>query len=132
MKPPRVFDDGERWVVESALKERYGRIVATEPAEVELRLDPGEDTLTSCPVLYWEQRGAAFIVAKVAEGRYRSLFYYPAEFDGEQYGSGRADYDDLAECTLAVLRAQADHEKQRRGVASGDTADDLREPDEAQ
>jgi hypothetical protein len=131
MKPPE-FDDGERWVVESALRERYGRIVATQPAEVELRLTPGEDALTACPVLYWEERGAGFVVAKVAEGRYRGMFFYPGEYDGEQYGSGRAEYDDLAECTLAVLRAQADHEKQRRGVASGDTADDLREPDETQ
>jgi hypothetical protein len=129
MKPPE-FDDGERRVVESALRERYGRIVATQPADVELRLTPGQDTLTTCPVLYWEQRGAGFVVAKVAEGRYRGMFFYPGEYDGEQYGSGRAEHDDLAECTLAVLRAQADHEKQRRGVASGDTADDLREPDE--
>lgn len=124
------FDDGERWVVESALKERYGRIVGTQLADVELRLAPGDATLTSCPTLYWEERGAAFVVTKVADGRYRSMFFYPGEFDGEQYGAGRAEYDDLAECVLSVLRSQADHEKQRRGVATGDTADDLRDPEQ--
>jgi hypothetical protein len=53
------------------------------------------------------------------------MFFYPVEPGGEQYGAGRADYDDLAECVIAVLRAQADHEKQRHGVGSGDTAVDL-------
>jgi hypothetical protein len=50
----------------------------------------------------------------------------------EVFGLPEAEYDDLAECTLAVLRAQVDHEKQRRGVASGDTAGDLRDPDDTQ
>ncbi len=119
------FDDGERWLVESCLKERYGRIVTTQPADVELRIAPGDAQLTACPTLYWEERGAAFVVAKVGGGRWRAMFFYPAEPGGEQYGGGRAEYDDLAECVTSVLRAQADHEKQRLGVGSGDTAADL-------
>lgn len=119
------FDDGERWLVESCLKERYGRIVATQAADVELQLAPGDEQLTSCPTLYWEERGAAFVVAKVGAGRWRTMFFYPADPAGEQYGAGRAEYDDLVECVTAALRAQADHEKQRLGVASGKTARDL-------
>jgi hypothetical protein len=123
------IDDAERWVVESALRERYGRRVATQLADAELKLTPEDAGLTSCPTLYWEERGAAFVLAKTAEGRYRPMFFYPAE-PAEQYGTGRREYDDLLECITAVLRVQADHEKQRLGVGSGDTADDLREPDE--
>ena len=131
MTPIPDFDDGERWIVEAALKQRYGKIVATQAADVELRLAPGDAQLTSCPTLYWEERGAAFVVTKVGDGRWRTMFFYPMEGTGEQYGTGRADYDDLAECVLAVLRAQADHEKQRVGVESGDSAGDLADADGA-
>jgi hypothetical protein len=123
------FDDGERWLVESCLKERYGKIVATQAADVELRLAPGDAELTSCPTLYWEERGAAFAVTKLGESRWRTMFFYPAEPGGEQYGAGRAEYDDLVDCVTSVLRAQADHEKQRHGVGSGDTALDLEDRD---
>jgi hypothetical protein len=123
------FDDGERWVVERALKERYGQIVKPELADVELKLQPGDAQLATCPTLFWEQRGAAFVIAKTGQDRYRAMFFYPGDPAGEQYGAGQLEYRDLAECTLAVLRAQADHEKLRQGVASGDTALDLEDPD---
>lgn len=115
----------ERRLVESALMERYERIVSTQLADVELRLTPGDPHLTSCPTLYWEERGAAFVIAKVAQGSYRTMFYYPGDPGDEQYGTGRPEYDDLVDCVMAVLRAQADHEKERHGVASGKTARDL-------
>ncbi len=123
------FDDGERWVVERALKQRYGRIVKPELADVELKLAPGDAQLTSCPTLFWEQRGAAFVLAKTGAARYRAMFFYPGDPAGEQYGAGRTEFDDLQDCVLSVLRAQADHEKLRQGVTSGDTAQDLEDPD---
>ena len=118
MSAIRDFDDGERWLLESCLKERYGTIVATQPAEVELRIAPGDAQPTACPTLYWEQRGAAFVVAKVGDGRWRTMFFYPVEPGGEQYGAGQPEYDDLVDCVTSVLRAQADHEKQRHGVGT--------------
>jgi len=42
----------------------------------------------------------------------------------EQFGTGR-DFDDLAECVVATLRLQADHEKDRAGATSGKTGADL-------
>ena len=122
----------ERQVVESALEERYGKAVPTELADVELRLAPGDPQLSACPTLYWESRGAAFVLAKIAEGRWRAMFFYPAEPRGEQYGAGRPEYDDLLECVTSVLRAQADHEKDRKGAWSGTTADDLDDPGEGE
>ena len=64
--------DADRWVVETALKERYGERVAIEPADSELRLDPASKEVTVCPTLYWEQRGVEFVIFKVAADRYRS------------------------------------------------------------
>lgn len=124
MKIPDI-DDTERWVVESALKERYGKRVETELADVELVLSAQDEKLIACPSLYWEERGAAFVITKVAEGHYRTMFYYPQDDHPEQFGTGRPEYDDLFECVTTVLRLQADHEKERHGVSSGKTAQEL-------
>jgi hypothetical protein len=125
VSPIPEFDDGERWVVESTLKERYGKIVSALLADVELKLAADDAQLTACPTLYWEERGAAFVVAKVGDGRYRSMFFYADDPSEEQFGAGKPVYDDLLECITAVLRVQADHEKERKGAHSGRTAQDL-------
>ena len=119
------IDDAERWVVESALRERYGHRVQAQIADTELRVQPGDETLTDCPTLYWEERGAAFVIVKVADGRWRAMFFYPQDELEEQFGAGRQEYDDLLDCVASVLRAQADHEKERAGAHSGKTGGDL-------
>ena len=119
------IDDAERWVVESTLRERYGHRVATQLADTELRVRANDQTLTACPTLYWEERGAAFVIVKVADGRWRAMFFYPQEEVEEQFGAGRPEYDDLLDCVTSVLRAQADHEKERLGAQSGKTGGDL-------
>jgi hypothetical protein len=116
------FTDADRWVVETALKERYGERVTVEPADSEIKLDAASDGITLCPTLYWERRGVEFVIFKVAETRYRSQFYYSIT---EQYSTGR-DFDDLAECAVTTLRLQADHEKDRAGATSGKTGADLK------
>ena len=125
MTPIAEIDDAERWVVESALRERYGHRVATQLADTELRAVPGDASLSTCPTVYWEARGAAFVIVKVANSRWRAMFFYPEDATGEQFGAGRAEYDDLFDCVTAVLRAQADHEKERLGAHSGKTGGDL-------
>jgi hypothetical protein len=118
IQPIADFTTAERWVIESALKERYGRHVPIELADSELKLDPGAPVLTSCPAVFWSARGCGFVISKTASDRYRCLFYYSEE---EQYGTGRSEYDELAECVSLLLKLQADHEKQRQGVHSGMT-----------
>jgi len=120
------INQAEREVVESALRERYGTKVATQLADTALRLHPGEESLTACPTLYWEERGAAFVIVKVGDGRYRAMFFYPDDPLEEQYGAGKPEHDDLLECVTALLRVQADHEKERKGVYSGRTGQELR------
>ena len=116
------FTDADRWVVETALKERYGKIVKVEPADSDIKLDPAAPEVTVCPTLYWEQNGVEFVIVKIGAGRYRSQFFYSLI---EQFGTGR-DFDDLAECVTTTLRLQADHEKDRAGATSGKTGVDLR------
>lgn len=115
------FTDADRWVVETALEERYGRRVPVEMADSEIKLDQASAEITLCPTFYWEERGVEFVLFKMAEDRYRSQFYYSIT---EQYGTGR-DFDDLAACMTTTLRLQADHEKDRAGATSGKTGADL-------
>jgi hypothetical protein len=116
------FTEAERDLVTRLLQRRYGKPVAIEPAEAELALDPAREETTPCPTLYWSERGAHFVVCKVAARRYRCQFFYT---DADQYGTGHDEYDDLERCALELLRVQADHEKQSAGISSGATAADL-------
>ena len=121
-QPIPDFNSAERWVIESALKERYGRFVQIELADSDLQLDPGTPVLTACPTVYWSERGCNFLIFKTGEDRYRCQFFYS---DEEQFGTGRAEFDELAECVSLLLKLQADHEKQLLGVQSGMTGSQI-------
>ena len=116
------FTEVERELVAELLLQRYSKPVAPELADSELKLDPASDDMTLCPTLYWTERGANFVLCKVASGRYRCQFFYA---DADQYGTGHEDYTDLQRCVLTLLRVQADQEAQSAGISSGATAVDL-------
>jgi len=116
------FNTAERWVIESALQERYGHFVPIELADSDLKLDPDAPVLSTCPTVFWSERGCNFLIFKTAEDRYRCQFFYT---DDEQYGTGRDEYDELAECVSLLLKLQADHEKQRQGVQTGMTGSQI-------
>lgn len=116
------FTEPECQLVAELLQQRYNKPVSPEPADSELKLDPASDELTTCPTLYWNERGTHFVVFKVAPGRYRCQFFYT---DADHYGTGHEEYTDLRRCVLTLLRVQADHESQSAGISSGATAADL-------
>lgn len=119
------FSEAELKQVTALLDQRYGRTVSLELADSELQLG-ADAALSSCPTLYWSERGAHFVVCRVAPDRYRCQFYYS---DAEQYGTGRPEYDDLRECVLTLLRVQSDHERAKAlsgisAVGAADAGDD--------
>jgi len=118
------FDSADLLIVKSALKQRFGQDVEIQPADSELKLDPEAPVMTSCPTLYWHERDCHFLVFKTGANRYRCQFFYT---DDEHFGTGRSEYDDLSECVTGLLRTQADHEKERKGVRSGTTGDQIGE-----
>lgn len=102
------FNKNEMWVVEKTLEERYGKATEVEQALSELRLDPNSTELTDCPTLFWrDDSGANFVIFKVGDRRYRSLFYYRIL---EQFDTGVYEYDDLTECVVTLLQVHADYE----------------------
>ncbi|MDD5249745.1 MAG: hypothetical protein PHY45_12200 [Rhodocyclaceae bacterium] len=116
------FTDADLKLASHTLLERYGKAVPVEHADAEIELVPGSGELTTCPVLYWQERGAHFVVFKIADSRYRAQFFYS---ETTQFGTGKDSFDNLGDCVVTVLQVQSDHERQMAGVRSGATAKDF-------
>lgn len=112
------FTEAEQKLVSGLLLKRYAKTVQLQLADSELQIDAASESLTLCPTLYWSERGAHFVVCKVADGRYRSQFFYS---EAEQYGTGRTEYDDLENCVVTLLQVQSDHERQLANISTGAT-----------
>jgi len=110
------FTETEIWLVQSALKERYGKDVDVQLADGEIRLSSADRELTEVPVLFWHERGANFVIFKTGPQRYRSQFYYRLH---EQFSTGVDEFDDLSECAVTTLQVQADQEAGSRTSDSG-------------
>ena len=112
------FIDVEHKLVSGILFERYGKLVPMQLADSELQLDELSDELTFCPTIYWAERGAQFVVCKVAAELFRCQFFYS---ETEQYGTGHDQYDSLGDCVVTLLQVQSDHERQMANISSGAT-----------
>ena len=103
----------EEWIVNTTLKERYGNDVPElQYADAEIRLNPADRELTSCPVFLWQADSCHFILFKTGERLYRCQFFFR---NYQQFGTGVHEYDDLTECIVSLLQAQADHTAEQRG-----------------
>lgn len=118
-EPAPDFTAAEQELVARLLLRRYAKPVPLQLADSELQLDAASGELTLCPTLYWSEREAQFVVCKVADGRYRSQFFYS---ETEQYGTGRAEFNDLENCVTTLLQVQSDHERQSSLLSSSMTA----------
>jgi hypothetical protein len=116
------FTETEQKLVSASLFERYGKLVPFQLADSELQLDISCEELTVCPTIYWGERGAQFVVCKVAPDRYRCQFFYS---EMEQYGTGHVEYNSLGDCVVTLLRDQSDHEQQPANISSGVTRADI-------
>ena len=103
----------EQWLMRTTLRERYGRDLEIQLADAEIRLATSDRELTTCPVIYWQSDdGCNFVIFKAGERAYRCQFFYKPY---QQMGTGVAQYDNLAECAVALLQAQADFVAEQRG-----------------
>jgi len=105
----------ETWIVETTLKERYGEAVDLRLADCDIRLQPSDREVTSTPAFFWTADDCHFVIFKTAEKRYRCQFYYRGY---QQYGTGIREYDDLTECVVSLLQAQADYVAEEAGDIS--------------
>jgi hypothetical protein len=111
--PP--LTDTERWVVQSAVNERYGREMPIEEVETEIRLHIDDRELTLCPGFYWrDDKGCQFVLSKTGDSRYRSMFFYRVR---DRFSTGREEYDDIGDCVTTLLKLQADEAARRQAEA---------------
>ncbi len=100
--------DTEEWAISSTLKQRWpDHEVELQLADVEIKLYPHDRKLTTCPALFWQVGDTSFIIVKVAERTYRSQFYYRGY---QQYGTGKSEFDEIADCVTTLLQVHADKE----------------------
>lgn len=110
------FTDTERWTIQTTVDERWGQNkVPLHLADVETRLAPGSDERITCPAVFWRVGECSFIVIKLGVRRYRAEFFYR---DLEQMSADKT-YDELAQCVVELLQAQADLDSTRSGAYPG-------------
>ncbi len=127
MATVRDFTDAETQLVGQALNERYGQAIPLQFADAEIQLIAESSELTTCPIVYWEARGANFVIFKLGDDRYRAQFYYS---DVEQFGTGKEIFNNLGDCVITLLQVQSDHERTRAGIKSGMNAYTIGNPDD--
>lgn len=69
------FNATEGHIVETTVRERFGKPVAVLMADAEIRMHSGDRELTEVPVLYWKERDCQFVMFKTADNRYRKQFF---------------------------------------------------------
>jgi len=106
------FSDAEQWTVNTTLKERWpNQDLDIQLADVEIKMYPHERELTVCPALFWQVGETSFVIIKVGDRAYRSQFYYKGF---QQYGTGKSEFDDIADCITTLLQVHADKESDLR------------------
>jgi hypothetical protein len=105
--------DTEKWIVTTTLRERFGQDVPFDVGDAEIRINPFDRELSTCPIIHWlDEDGCHFVVMKTGERSYRCQSFYRVH---RQFGTGVYEYDDLTECVVSLLQAQADHAAEERG-----------------
>jgi len=105
------FSETECWTLQTTLDERWGKeSVELQLADAEIRLDPDDRELSVCPTAVWNVDGCGFALFKTGDKQYRCQFFYRGY---QQYGTGIDEYNDIGECAVSLLQAQADHQSEQ-------------------
>ena len=103
----------ELWIGRTALKERHDRDIELQLADADVRISTADRELTFGPVLVWHSDdGCTSAIFRTGERDYRGQFF---DKPYKQMDTGAPQYNELAECTGALLQAQADHVAEQRG-----------------
>jgi hypothetical protein len=114
------FTDSGTWILETTpqeatLQERHGQSVPYDPGDAEIRLAASDRELTACPVAFPQKDGCHFALFEGGDRRYRCQSVHSHY---RQCGTDVDECDDLIECVVSLLQAQADHLAQERGDAN--------------
>ena len=105
------FSKDELALIKATLFERFGREIALELADTELRLNPASSAMTLCPTVYWKVYDCHFLISKIDKAHFYNQFHYRAY---QQYGTQKKRYDDLFDCVVSLLKVQADYDQEEK------------------
>lgn len=101
------FTNQEQLSIRATLAKRWRkREVEVQIVDVDVRLDDLDENSISCPAFYWEYAEYHFLVMKTGVNKYRPQFFYQ---DTEEVAAETLEFDDVSECTMALLQLQANH-----------------------
>ena len=102
--------NSEQWAVNTTLRERWPNLnIELQLADVEIKMYPDDREVTLCPAIFWEVKETSFVIIKTGDRNYRCQFYYRGY---QQYGTGKREFDDIADCVTTLLQVHADKEKE--------------------
>jgi len=101
------FSSQDRRTFLLTLKKRWANDeVSTQMVDVDVRVGESDKDTIKCPAFYWEYAEYHFLLMKTGENKYRPQFFYQ---DNEEAGVDIVEFDDIGECSMALLKLQANH-----------------------
>lgn len=100
---PNDFSPTELKTIEKATSERW-KDVELHLADIEITRSASDENTTLCPAVVWETTDCTFVIIKVDEFVYKSVFYY---LGTKQIDTGVSEYNDLKDCVLTLMKVQA-------------------------
>lgn len=116
------FSDDQLNAIQKLVDSRYGVGTELELGDSEVQLDPGTEVMTLCPVIFWNARECNFMVIRASENQYRARYFYNPL---DQFDTRQIQFTDVEDCVLAVLREQADHEREASMVKDDAAANNI-------
>lgn len=104
------FTQAELALLQVSLRERFGYDPDVQEVETEIRLNPADRELATCPALYWEDAGCRFVVSKTGVDKFRSMFFWSVK---DRFAAGKEEYDNLGDCLMTTLKMQEEAAQHR-------------------
>ena len=102
---PIDFAESEITTIQNAVDTRWKKDKKkVHLADIEITRTAKDEKTTLCPAAVWETADCTFVVIKVDEFVYKSVFYY---LGTKQIDTGISEYNDLSDCVLTLMKVQA-------------------------
>ena len=107
MSTELVFTDQEQITFRTTLAKRWHKgEVEIQIVDVEVSIADSDHDSIYCPAFYWEFTDYHFLLMKTEKNKFRPQFFYQ---DSEEIGVETLEFDDIAECAMALLKLQVNH-----------------------
>lgn len=100
---PKDFSKEEINIINKAIATRWQEM-DIHLADIEIARSAKDEKTIPCPAVVWETADCTFVVAKVDELAYKSVFYYMST---KQIDTGVNEFNDLQDCVITLMKVQS-------------------------